>query len=82
MRTALKQKKIRSAPTILDVGAEATKEAVFLVLSALGDDMLRSMENFITAQHAWDKLREKYSGKTVTNELSVLNSLLHLKLMR
>lgn len=65
-----------------NVSAERTDDALYLIISALGDNLLRTIQNCSTESEAWDRLQARYIRETLINNLGVFNSLLNFKLNR
>lgn len=64
------------------VYATKVRKARAIIVNALGDKPLRAVQLCETPAEMWRKLYERYAGKTVANQLSVLTTLMNLKLER
>lgn len=75
----MRGKKIAAAQTDEDVDIEVADEALVMITKALGDSPLPFVQSCFMAKEACEKLQLRYVGKTLINNLCVLNSLLNVK---
>lgn len=61
------------------VNKAATQKAFSIVIFALGDGLLQSMKEFMTAYSAWKKLSQRYEKISIIDKLSALSNLLNYK---
>ena len=55
------------------------RKARAIIVNALGDKPLRAVQLCTLPKEMWAKLVERYAGKTVANQISVLTALMNLK---
>lgn len=77
VKAALRAKNLIEALTKNTVEGKVSKKALFKIIFALGDNPLRSIQEYETANEAWNKLQQRYAGKTVINKLRLLNNMLN-----
>ena len=59
--------------------ASKVRKARVVIADALGDKPLRAVQLCNMLNEMWAKLWERYAGKTVANQISVLTTLINLK---
>lgn len=60
------------------VDPKLKQKALAVIIHLLGDNLLRAFQRFELAKEMWDRLRKRYSGRTVINKLALTNNLLKM----
>lgn len=75
----LRGKDIITALTQDTVERKTSQKVLTIIISALEDDPLRSIQECEIAKEAGNKLQQRYAGKTMIKTLGLLNNLQWLK---
>lgn len=79
VRPALQRKDFILVRTDDNANRKVTEKAMSMIIATPGDNPLRSVQDCIDTETAWDRLEARNSGSTLMNGLGVLNSLLNTK---
>lgn len=79
MKAALRCKDLITASTEDTVERKVSEKALSRTISALGYNLLRSVHECETAKKTWNKLQQRYAGKTLIYKLELLNNMLNTR---
>lgn len=80
VKAALRSTDLVSALTTDRIEPRTSDKVLSMIISALGDNFRRAVQERTSAETAWKKLHERYAGTSMVNKLSVLNVVLNIKL--
>lgn len=58
------------------VDRRVSEKALSMIISALKDNQLRSIQECETVKETWNKLQQRYTRKPIVNKLELLNNML------
>lgn len=82
IKAALRSRELASALIDEAVETKVNEKAMTIIITALGDNPLRAVQECLTAKAVWNKLQGRYAGQSMVNKLSVLNTLLNMILKK
>lgn len=78
VKTALRIRELIGAITRKGAKTKTNKKPLALIVPAVEENPVRAVEEFETAKEVWEKLQERYAGKSVIKKLGISNKLFNM----
>lgn len=82
LRMGLNRKDLSEATTEKRVDAKTNQHQPVVIPLSMGDNLLCVAQQLEMAKVMWYRLQENYVGRTATNKLTLINSLLNMRYSR